>query len=160
MVKQRFNDIVLGMQPEIRKIACAGRQRVPGMDPDDIEAELLFCLWKARITYKPGMGVTFPAYWWSVWLNHKNDLTKRMFRQMRDVRKEVVREIKDDEGDLLVEDLIPIAPPFATPQEKAVWTLIASGVSLATVRKQIGARALRKILDAWKNDPYVKGVLA
>jgi hypothetical protein len=163
------------MMPEIDKIVRAGRQRVPGMTKDEIKAEMIESLWNARMTYDRDLGVTFEAYWWSIWLHRKADLIKYSLRAKRDVRREILHGddwFADAEDEDVVERL-PILwpvvadnnsipePPTTVPVERRVWCLLAVGATRQEVLAlcDLPKRRYYQIIHGWRTPQVRKELL-
>jgi hypothetical protein len=155
------------MLPEIHSIAQAGRQRVPGMTKEEVEAEMIYVLWQARLSYSRESGVPFPAYWWSCWMNRKRSLLRFYFQQMRDHRKEVLFDDRWTTG--LVEafptvmDSHPVTLPEVctkhTDVEREAWALLGSGVTVGALKVKYGRHTMDTILRAWRSNPNIKEAL-
>ena len=166
-LKRRFSDVLRAMRPEIHRIAYAGQQRVPGMSPQEIEAEMLYVLWKARMSYSYDNTLTFPAYWWVCWMNHKRDLLKFYFRVKRDVRKEFLFDDATEQElhaafPVVMEEAHPVLPETCsmTPDlERVMWHLLASGVELGALHTQYGKATVDTIILSWRSNPKVRKAL-
>lgn len=132
-------------------------QRVPGMDPDDIGAEMATCLWRAWQTYTPGSG-DFGTYWWSCWLNRRRDLWAAAVA----IKRPVLIPVEDKYLDTPVYDVAGILPPppGTTDLGHVIWGLIARGETVVRIRQtlRISRRTYYDTLTAWKT-PAVRQYL-
>jgi hypothetical protein len=159
--RSAFAQVLRRMTPEIDKIVRAGRQNIPGMTDDEIKAEMIECLWKAKRTFSRKSGVTFEAYWWSIWLNRRQDLFRYRFRFIRDMRLESLREPEwfwnEDEMQDLIDAYwhhdLPDPPNGSTHLEKKMWVLIAVGATPSDVLIlcKIKRDKYDKTINKWRN---------
>lgn len=171
--RMSFGDIYEQAESELYQLAHSYRQRVIGMSPDDIHAEMMVCLWKARRTWKRDTGVPFMSYFYAIWVRRKADLISFQLAQRRDVR---MLQLVDDISETITEsDLeqfgltvtqrdiqlleLPPLPVEYTDTEKRVWFLIGSGMDPKVIAKTIGKRAYDTIVEAWRDTPEVKFLL-
>ena len=84
--------LVRDVDKEIRTNRLHCSQRIPGMTPDEVRAEMLECVWRAWATYRASFGVPIEKYWWTIWVRHRTDLLAAVFRMKRDISKEILVE--------------------------------------------------------------------
>lgn len=141
--------------------ATALSQYVRGYDYDDVVSEMIGCLWKAWKTYQPHRG-SFPAYWWSLWLNRRSDLNEAAGRQKRPVLRYVANDVLlDIVGDRVAEEsAFPSPPQGAGMISVKVWTMLAAGYTAREVMEATGIskRGYYGIIRKWRTEE-VKGVL-
>lgn len=145
-----FSEVYEKYEPDIRVAALS--QRVPGLDYDDVMAEMVGCLWKAWQTYTPGP-TTFGSYWWSVWLNRRNDLTALANRMKRP--KHVLISDVSILGQQSYEMSQWPEPPAGTAElERRVWDLLASGEPRSVVLEETGMSKRRyyDIIRGWRTE--------
>lgn len=158
-----FAEIYLGVEEEIRKLSRSPRQYIPGMEPDDIEAEMIACLWKARRTYDKSKGTTLMQYWWPIWIHRRADLIDYALYKRRDYHREVLtpNETLAEFGltvtpaDLMVLEL----PDGYTLTEKRIWRLIASGMDPVIISRFVGRRTYELFMEIWREDPTIMVLL-
>lgn len=153
--ESRFASEYAGRQAEIRRLARI--QRVPGMDPDDVEAELGVCLWRACMTYREDQGTTLGQLWWAIWMNRKADLIDAYFVQKRihpvPMSPDEVTELVDSLAPLLtMGDLLPPCPAPGTTHHR-VWVLLAMGYQAKEVQEilELGRRAYYVIVEGLRS---------
>lgn len=129
------------------------RQGIPGMDADDVANEMLVCLWKACQTYDPQHGITFGAYWWSVWTNRKINLLASYHAPSRPRAVLVPDPAVLDRRTCDVR-LPPEPPAGASSLERVVWELLASGERGTSVRTltEMSKRRYYDLLRTWRTD--------
>jgi DNA-directed RNA polymerase specialized sigma24 family protein len=160
--EDEFNDLVEAWEPKLDTHARS--QRVPGLDRDEVKAEMLECLWRAVVTFDEAQGVTLEPYWWRIWINRKGDLIARHFATKR--RAAVisgdmtwVAELADDLYPLLRDmagrtsaESLQKAPecPLSDSMTKKVWTLLAAGFQAQEVRVmlELSLRRYYRIIHA------------
>lgn len=151
--------------PEVRRIAYSGSQRVPGMDADDVFAEMAYCFWIARKTYSKSVGIPLMSYWWQVWVNRKNDLIRFAYRKQRDSRLTITVDdewfIDHFDSNLQFHSAIPQAVNSLTPQhvvERRIWNMLAIGHTAKEIQDQlrIGHRRYVRILNKWRANPALR----
>lgn len=133
---------------------------VPGMDAQDVAAEMAMTLYKVCQSYDPERG-SLGVAWWSAWLNRRTDLIRKHNAQKR------VHPVPLEDEDLLFFDhgVMPVhVPPCPTPDdpEQKVWILLALGYQVQDVQRMIGIgrKRYKRIIDGWRNDDtmeYLKG---
>jgi DNA-directed RNA polymerase specialized sigma24 family protein len=124
-------------------------QRLPGYDRDDIVSEMTVCLWQACQSYDEAKG-SFGAYWWSIWLNRRNDLSLFWKRRVTLVPTSDMTYFDSWTWDKAF--VIPPAPTWFGKTEKTVWTMLAVGVPRKTILTKTGlnTRSYYNILRQWK----------
>jgi hypothetical protein len=158
-----FSDEQARRRSEIHRLSYT--QRVPGLDPEDVEEELTVALWRACTSYDPDSGATLGQWWWSLWMNRKADLIDGYFRKKRlhpaPMDPEEVVGLVDALSPLLRTGDLPIPHcPCEGTTERRVWVLLALGYPGQEVRKvlSISRRRFYTIIDGWKT-PEVKALL-
>lgn len=176
--RKTFAEMYKEVEQEIRVLSRSPHHQIPGLTSDDVEVEMMVCLWKARNHYRKSKGTTthtgrrtvlrsalgdgLMAYFWSIWLNRKADLIDYAMYQLRDYRKESVQEVSDT--DMLrafglavtPQDLVLLELPAGyTVTEQRVWKLIASGMDPVLVAKTIGRKTFEMIMEVWREDPTI-----
>lgn len=144
----QFLDVYPSFKEDIAITALG--QKVPGLDYDDVVSEMTICLWKACDTYTHGSATTFGAYWWSLWLNRRSDLTRQWYAEKR-VRATPVENTPDG---AYTSDLAPDAPKGATEQDRLVWDLLAGGDEPKEVQDALGISRRRyyNTVKAWRTE--------
>lgn len=134
-------------------------QRIPGMNSDEVYAEMLYTLWKAWETYDSEVGTSVEQWWWVLWVRRKSDLIESFFAHKR--RMEVLVE---NEGlELLADAVIAVPGPeemhvVECPRHEGIltrlWHLLADGFTGVEVRKLlgIGVNAYYRSVDKLKTD--------
>lgn len=144
-----FSEVYREFASDIRVTALS--QRVPTLDYDDIVSEMTACLWKAWLTYSP-CGTSFGAYWWSVWLNRRSDLTAQAnaFKRPKHVLLSDL-SILPQQGYSMAR--WPDAPTGSGELERTVWDLLASGepVNKVMERTGISRRRYYDIINGWRS---------
>ena len=132
---------------EIRMLAR--RQHVPGLDEDDVANEMLIVLWRACDTYQPASATSFGAYWWSMWLNRRSDISGAHYARKR-IRAIPVSTMPER----AYMDPMPLDPPTSDPVEALVWRLLAAGESGAEVRMltELSKRGYYSLIEGWRNE--------
>src|SRR5574343_1155103 len=142
----------------------AHTQRVPGLDRDEVRAELLQALWRAFQAYDPGKGTTLGQLWWAVWMNRKVDLIAAFF-----AAKSPGPYTTTTDADFWTEVLDTMHPfidladlcPSTDRTERAVWALLCQGFTGIEVRSVLGlsVRRFYAIIDRWRT-PEVWSLLS
>lgn len=132
--------------PQIDRLAH--RVYIPGMDYDDVRAEMQFSLWRASTTYDLDGDVPFGAYWWKVWENRRNDLTAKALARKRPVT--VPTNSHKDRPYWMPERLDP--PPGTSPIGSLVWRLLATGETGTEARSltALSKRAYYDLIRSWR----------
>jgi DNA-directed RNA polymerase specialized sigma24 family protein len=138
--------------PEIGRIAL--RQRVPGLDPDDVASEMSICLWRACRTFRPG-ATPFGTYWWSLWLNRRSDIADAHYalKRVHGIPTDTLPERAYDDA------LFPM-PPTKDELGVAVWGALAAGDTPKEVQDDHGLSRRRyyDIIRGWQT-PEVRAAL-
>jgi hypothetical protein len=113
-------------------------------------------LWKAWATYTPSP-TKFASYWWSIWLNRRNDLTalaNRLKRPKYVTLSDV--SILGDQPYSMVR--WPDPPAGTTELEQRVWDLLAAGEPRSVVLEETGVSKRRyyDIIDGWRSEEVEK----
>ena len=69
--------------PMVKRYAWENSQKLPGVDPEDLEVELWEVLWIACNTYDPNAGAKFNTYFRTLVSRRFADLVKHHFAQKR-----------------------------------------------------------------------------
>lgn len=151
-----FSEVYEKFESDIRVTALS--QRVPGLDYDDIVSEMVACLWKAWATFKEGT-VRFAAYWWSIWLNRRSDLTAQAnaFKRPKQVLLSDLT-ILPQHGYSMAR--WPDPPAGTTELEQRVWDLLASGEPRSVVLEETGMSKRRyyDIINGWRTEEVEKAL--
>ena len=144
---REFSEVYEEYLPDIKVIALG--QRVPGLDHDDVVAEMATCLWKAWGTWDDTKGA-FGSYWWSVWLNRRSDLTQAAFRDKRP-RLVLTDEVR---GTGYTMGGWPEAPEGSDLVAQNVWNLLASGEPVKEVihRTGVSRRRYYDLIRSWRSE--------
>lgn len=130
---------------EIERIAH--HQWVPGMDTDDVMNEMLICLWRATQSYRPALGYSFPAYWWSLWLNRRSDITEayKALKRVHGIPYEHPPE-------RTVQDVLFPMPPTTDELGVAVWGALGLGDTPSEVQSDLGISRRRyyDVIRRWR----------
>lgn len=138
------------------------RQRVPGWNREDIQAEMTYCLWVAYRTHDRTKQPDFGVFFWSVWLNHRTDQIRWYNRQKR-----AAEELPFTHDELIA--LSPVIFPgqlVFTPEEvtngedepdeiaRVAWSLLAFGYLPSEVQAALHLNNHRyyAIIDSWRTD--------
>lgn len=137
--------------------ARAHHQHVPGLDYDDVVAEMTTCLWIAwnKDTRKDD---TFAKFWWSLWLNRKIDLIKYAKRARRPQQSDLISL-----GDMTLLDALAGAsrresvPPMPGKWETTsgtVWRMLAMGYTPTEVQVslRLPKRSYYGIISNWRTN--------
>lgn len=139
-------------------VRASFHQHIPGMTQEEVAAEMIVCLWRARRTYRKGHGVTLEQYWWAVWMHRKSDLISYFLSQKRDVRKEVLWDDPSIDSEVEAE----IVPPAPTRDEveNQVWAMLAAGHTRKDVlaKLAISKRRYYEIIESWRNAEVRSGL--
>lgn len=143
-----FSEVYERYSSDIRITALS--QRVPGLDHDDIVSEMEACLWKAWLTYTPSP-TSFGSYWWSIWLNRRNDLTT-LANRLKRPRHVLVSDVSILGEQPYAMQHWPEPPRGTTELERRVWDLLASGEPRSVVLEETGVSKRRyyDIIDRWR----------
>lgn len=79
----RFEQAQPVYKRRIRSFARKRFNHLPGMEAQDLEAELLEVLWLVCTSYDPDNGATFNTFFWTAAENRFKDLHKAASRQKR-----------------------------------------------------------------------------
>lgn len=141
----------------------AWRQRVPGMDRDDVVAEMSYCLWlafkKFDRRYKPDdekCMAAFGVFWWSIWLNRRIDHIRRY-----NAEKRAADELPFSPDELVAMSPVVypgqlICPPseanITDTQSHIAWSLLALGYLPQEVRAtlHISNRRYYELIGSWR----------
>lgn len=130
---------------EIRYLAP--RQRIPGMEVEDVENEMRLVLWRASETHRPECGA-FGSYWWSCWLNKRAKLWRDYYaiKRLHAIPMEFV-------PDMAVGEILFPLPPTTDALGRRVWGALAQGFSPSDVqeREGISRRTYYGYIQEWKN---------
>lgn len=143
-----WDDAHRACEKEISRLSRT--QRVPGLEPEDVANEMLSVLWKAATTYQPDRGA-FGVYWWSSWLNRRNDLLSAFSARKRPPVVPVAN-VPEVPG--------PEYHPFPMPPEgtgilaQEVWGAIAYGETTTQIRRdlELSKRRYYSIIKSWHTD--------
>lgn len=128
-------------------------QRVPGLDADDVETEMLLCIWRAVQTFDPSVGLDFGAYWWTLWLNRRSDITSAHYAEKRPrpliCTPDIIRSVADKSEAMVV---VPACPTTGRA-ERIIWSALAQGrtVAQAMQEAEVGKRRFYDIVRGWRN---------
>lgn len=149
-----FEDAYVQMHEEIRKLSFT--QRIPDMDREDVESEMLICLWKAAEAHDPNQA-PIGGLWWRVWSNRRKDLLAAYYRAKRvhGIPFEFVPETgcTDPTG-------VPLPFPM-TPTQYGVWTGLSRGDRAREVQEDLGLtrRAYERTIQSFRTQ-QVREVLS
>lgn len=143
----------------------ARTQRVPGMEQDDVHAELSLCLWRACQTYDPASNVKLGQWWWAIWMNRKANLIEAYFR----LRRVHPTPMTPDKVVDLVDALSPALThkdmrvphcPSLDQIERSVWLLLSLGYQRTQVQRMLNIRKrqIYGIIHSWRT-PEVLALL-
>jgi len=137
----------------------ASKCSIPGMAFDDVYNEILIVVWKAFLTYKDDMGTTFHTYWRTLWNRRKASLLAQATAFKRNLK--IISTPVDDIVDIQTTGFVQLPDDFYTPQEQAMWNLIAVGSTRKEVLESqgISKRRYYKTLERWKEDPNILDML-
>ena len=129
-------------------------QRVPGLDAEDVENEMLIVLWKAVDSYVPAKG-GFGPYWWSLWLNRRHDIASAYFAVKR--IHPILTESVPDAG--YGERLFPL-PPDTDATGARIWGSLARGDTPKEVQEDTGVSRRRyyDYLRQWRTKEVRDGL--
>lgn len=138
---------------EIKRLSSS--QYVPGNEPDDVANEMLVILWKACETYVPGRGA-FGPYWWSLWLNRRNDITAA-YHALKRVHGIPTEHLPELEYGM---KMFPM-PPETDELGRRVWGAIARGDTPKEVQTEVGISRRRyyAYIEDWRTEE-VRGTLS
>ncbi len=133
--------------------------RTPGMDRDDIAAEMAYCLWVAYRRFDSTMGDfepggAFHSFWWSIWLNHRVSWIRRY-----NADKRAAAELPFTHDELMAMSPVVypgqlLAPPDIEDDEIAhcAWSLLALGYLPTEVRDalHLNNHKYYAMIDSWK----------
>lgn len=127
-------------------------QRVPGLDADDVEAEMLVCIWKAVQTFDPSVGLDFGAWWWTIWLNRRSDLASAYYADKRPRPLScdpAIMKVVADQAEAMV--VVP-ACPTSDRVGVIIWSSLANGrtVTQAMQDAEVSKRGYYDILQRWR----------
>ena len=135
----------------LRKDILRTAQRVPGLLPDEVQAEMIESLWRAHRGYTSEGSGTIEQYWWRCWLHRKASLVEHYHAQKRDIRREELIGLHmEDVCDVPYEvDIMPAAPAVNTAE---VWYLLAEGYTPTEVMQCIGKRRYYDQIGSMRTD--------
>jgi hypothetical protein len=156
-------DIEFGEQYEKyrRQVKVLARlQRVPGLDADDVEVEMLVCIWKAVQTFDPSNGLDFGGWWWTLWLNRRSDISEAFYADKRPRPLScdpAIMNVVADQAEAMV--VVPACPTTGRA-DSAVWSALANGrtVSQAMEEAEVSRRGFYNILRGWRT-PVIRNYL-
>lgn len=125
---------------------------MPGMDTDDIFAEMIECLWRAHCSFRISSGISIERYWWSIWMNRKADLVRRNTAMKRDCSNEtLVDDVFEEHHPLTPEPVVVPAPTFDSVSVR-VWSMLADGYGPKEVMARCGIsqRRFYEIVRQWR----------
>lgn len=131
---------------QIARLSCV--QRIPEMEPEDVENEMTVMLWKAVDTHDDAKG-PFGTYWWSLWLNRRSDLSKSYYAVKR-VHGLPTGTVPDQS---YAQKVFPL-PPKTDALGRRVWGAIANGDTTAEVRRdqELSRRRFYQLIHSWRTE--------
>lgn len=141
-----FEEVYPGFRDDIATTALS--QRIPGMDYDDIVQEMTACLWKAVQTWQDGAGASLGAYWWSLWLNRRSDLTDAATARKRARLVPVPFPLDST----YVDRHLPAPPQGSEALDVLIWTLLAHGDPPGAVKALVGVRRYYRAIHSWRTE--------
>lgn len=158
IVKRRTEQAFVDLYRERHDDACAlaWNARVPGWTTEDVEAELMFCLWIAFRKFDPSRHPDIGVYWWSIWLNHRASHVRRWNAQKR-----AAAELPFDPHELIqmcptmVPDHLLDPPPDINDETaKVAWALLSLGYIPSEVQAHLGLNNRRyyALIDSLRRD--------
>lgn len=153
-LQQSFDAVAVRMRSKVKR--HARNQRVPGMDHEDVESEMLLCLWKAWTTFDPDEGLLLEQWWWAIWINRKAGLIETYFAKKRitntvPMTQHEIIDLLDSLSPLLQPGDFPECPS-SDPVARTVWHLLASGYTGVEIRQltEMGWRRFYRIIEGWR----------
>lgn len=135
MTPEDFNQTLEFFTPRFK--ASARAHPVPGWEPEDLQNEMAWALWKACMTFDPKKGSvgdnTLGAYWWTIWTRDRAKLLGK-----NRAAKQIPRVTMVDDVDVFVtkiaeENSLLLPPKALSSLEKKVWILISYGFTVREI---------------------------
>lgn len=144
MDKPPFDEVWLEIQPFIKG---SYRQRVFGLDEDDIQQEMAMTAWISYQKWDPALG-PFKSFWWGAWIFRRINLMRRNHTRGRDgVMVYSFFAVGDDLPDNWLSELQlwdtypsdnePLPCPLEDPEAQQVWRMVQEGYRPGEIRAAI-----------------------
>lgn len=152
-----FDSLYREMEPAIRR--ASRYQWIPGMEPEDVFAEMTAVFWRAWQTWDPNRG-SLSRRWWSMWLCRKADLIESYFAAKRGAEISVLTLEEELHQLLVCEEATCPECPSSELVPGLVWTMLAMGFLGTEVRRmlRLSVYTFYKILGEWRT-PEVRALL-
>ena len=142
------------MGSRLRK-ACY-HDRLPGLLPGEVHAEMLEVLWLAASTYDPERNDSFPAWFYLRWTQHKSRYLRDFFALKRAAMETVLTDWEAEAFHPTVpgpDDLFSTPPIDGGDTVNAMWQMIREGYRSNEVRSMLGLslRAYYSIIHQWRD---------
>lgn len=152
-----FGDTYARFSRDIKRRAW--RERLSGLDYDDVVAEMTAALYRACQTYDAASGA-FEPYWWSIWLNRRVDLILHAHRRFVMVPVGEDIEIIDQKHHDTYDYGLPAPPKSFEDSEERVWQMIALGRSRTEILTSTGLSkwSYYRLLRSWQTEEVLEAL--